>query len=120
MPRRVELLHEKGISFPGGRFPDLLDSDVASGPDNVAHIDEVIAHEAILGDLSLLSFMAIMDCDNCARGSVWCWKDCCCAWLDNDGVIVIEAMDFECLIVIGLIMDVDVMHGLGSRVPEDQ
>ena len=35
-------------------------------------------------------------------------------------MIVVEAMDFECLVVIRLIVNVDVMHGLRSRVPEDQ
>ena len=33
-------------------------------------------------------------------------------------MIVVEAMDLERLSVIGLIVDVDVMHGVGLRIPE--
>ena len=119
MPRCVQLLHEEWVSLARGGFPDLLNSQIAPGADNVAHIDEIIPHEAILCDLSLLSFKAIVDRDDCTRRPIWCWEDGRCARVDTDGVIVVEAMDFECLGVIGLIVDVDVMHGEGLRVPED-
>ena len=113
VPGLVELLHEDGVAFPRGGFPDLLDGDVASCADNVAHVDEVVAHEAILCDFSLLALKAIVESNDGARRSVRCWKDGRSAWFDVDVVIVVEAVDFECLVVIGLIMDVDVMHGFG-------
>ena len=119
VPRCVQLLHEERVSLPGGGLSDLLNRHVAPSADNVAHIDEIIPHEAILCNLSLLSFTAIVDCDDCTRRPIWCWEDGRCARVDTDGVIVVEAMDFECLGVIGLIVDVDVMHGVGLRVPED-
>ena len=114
MPCGVELLHENGVSLASGGLADLLDSDVAARADNVAHVDEVVTHEAILCDLRLFAFKAVMDGDDGAGGSVRCWKDRGGAGLDVDGVIVVEAMDFKCLIVFGLIVDVDVMHGSGG------
>ena len=118
MPRCVQLLHEERVSLTRGRFPNLLNGHVAPGADNIAHIDEIISHEAILCNLCLLSFKAIVDRDDCTGSPIWSWKDGCCARLDIDGVIIIEAMDFEGLVVIGLVVDVDVMHDVGLRVPE--
>ena len=119
MPRCVQLLHEERVSLARGRLPNLLNGQVAPGADDIAHIDEIISHEAILCNLRLLSFKAIVDRDDCARSPIWCWEDGRRARLDVDGVIIIEAMDFECLVVIGLVVDVDVMHGVGLRVPDD-
>ena len=113
------MLHEERVSLARGGFPNLLNGQVAAGADNIAHIDEIIPHEAILCNLRLLPFKAIVDRDDRTRSPIWCWKDGRRARLDSDGVIVIEAMDFECLIVIGLVVDVDIMHGVGLRVPED-
>ena len=117
MPRCVQLLHEERVSLARGGLPDLLNGHVAASADDIAHIDEIIAHEAIFCDLRLLSFKAIVDRDDGTRSPIWCWEDGRRARLDIYGVIIIEAMDFECLVVIGLIVDVDVMHGLGLRVP---
>ncbi len=64
VPGFVELLHEDRVAFPRGGFPDLLDGDVASRADNVAYVDEVVTHEAILCDFSLLAFEAIMESDD--------------------------------------------------------
>ena len=116
MPRCVQLLHEERVSLARRGFPNLLNGHVAPGADNVAHIDEIIPHEAILCDLRLLSFKAIVDRDDRTGSPIWCWEDGRCARLDIYCVIVIEAMDFECLVVIGLVVDVDIMHGVGLRV----
>ena len=64
MPGCVELLHEKRVAFPRLGFAHLLDGEVASGADDVAHVDEVVAHEAVLGDLGLFAFLAIVDGDD--------------------------------------------------------
>lgn len=113
VPRCIELLHEVGVSFPRAGFPNLLNSHIPSCADNVAQVDEVVTHVPIFCNLGLLAFKTIMEGDDCTRGFVGCRNDGRCAWLDSDVVIVVEAVDLERLVVIGLIVDVDIMHDLG-------
>lgn len=113
VPRRIELLHEVGISFPCAGLPNLLDSHIPSCADNVAQVDEVVAHVPIFGNFSLLAFKTLVEGDDCTRGLVWCRNDGRGAWFDSDVVVVVEAVDLECLVVIGLVVDVDVMHDFG-------
>ena len=110
VPCRVQVLHEVRVSFPSGGFSDLLDGHVAAGADDVADVDEVVAQVAVLGDLGLLAFEAIVEGDDGAGGLVRCGEDGGGAWLDGDVVVVVEAVDFERLVVTGLVVDVDVMH----------
>jgi hypothetical protein len=63
-PSLLQALHEPWIAFGSARIVDLHDDEVTPGSADVGYIDEVIPPEAGLCEFSLLSDLAIMDCDD--------------------------------------------------------
>ena len=93
----------------------MLDGHVAACADDVGHIDEIVAAEAIEGDFSLFAFVAVMDGDDGA--GVLVVRGCEGGFgvgFDDEVLVVVEAVAVEFLGVVGFVGDEDFGHGCGE------
>lgn len=104
-PFGIGFLHETRIAFASRSVVDLLDSDVSAGAHYVADVDGVVAHPAFLCDLGLLAFVAVVQCDDGAVGSVWCGEFALTIGGDLDVLVVVVAMYLELLAVATVVVD---------------
>ena len=92
-PGFAQVLHEEGIALAGAGVALLLDGHVAAGADDVGHVDEVVAAEAVEGDFGLFAFMAVVHGDDGARVLVVGGLDGGFAvGVDDDVFVVVEAV----------------------------
>ena len=100
MPGTVQILHKGRVTLSRRVVAHLLDRHVAARADDVADVDEVVAHVAILCDFGLFAFKAVVEGDDGAGGFVGGREDGGGAGFDGDVVVVVPAVDFEGLVMV--------------------
>lgn len=70
LPGFAQVLHEQRVALAGGGEALLLDGHVTSSADDVGHVEEVVALEAVEGDLGLFALVAVVHGDDGARVGV--------------------------------------------------
>jgi hypothetical protein len=68
----------------------------------------------VLGDLSLLAFMATVKSDDGAGRTIWCVETALGVWFDEDVLVIIPSMDLEFLVMPRLIVDCDFVRHDGK------
>ncbi len=110
-PGFTQVLHEEGIALAGAGVALLLDGHVAAGADDVGHVDEVVAAEAVEGDFGLFAFVAVVHGDDGARVLVVRGLDGGFAvGVDDEVFVAVEAVAEEFLGVPGFVGDEDFGH----------
>jgi len=105
LPCIIEILHESRIAFTSLWVADLLHDHVTAGSTDVAHVDEVVSAETVLGYFGLLADVAIVYGDDGAGSAVRSLDLGFGVRFYDDVLVVVPAVDLEALVVVGHVAD---------------